>query len=77
MSVGSPEHSGRSDNWKTEEWAVTKAHTSDLAQRVNIGDFTIELRGGDFWIVHKSGEGATFPVEQFEQAVREFYDEHF
>ena len=56
---------------------MTKAHTSDLEQRVNIGDFTIELRGDDFWMVHKSGEGATFPVKQFEQAVRKFYDEHF
>ena len=56
---------------------MTKTRTSDLEQRVNIGDFTIELRGGDFWIVHESGEGATFPIEQFEQAVREFYDEHF
>lgn len=56
---------------------MTEAHTSDLAQRVNIGDFTIELRGGDFWIVHQSGEGATFPIKQFEQVVREFYNENF
>ena len=56
---------------------MTKTHSSAREQWVNIGDFTIGRDGGDLWIVHKSGEGATFPVEQLEQVIREFYDEHF
>lgn len=51
----------------------------DLTKKaVKIGQFTIyELTNLSIFIQHESGEGAEFSIEEFEKAVKLFYQTNF
>ena len=46
---------------------------------IEVGSFYIRnaINAGKIWIGHESGEGGEFPIIEFEEMIKEFYDKRF
>lgn len=62
------------DRLKPNAWGINAFEPT-----IMVGQYAISIRAekGMLWIEESGGEGGTFTVSQFEEAVKVFYDKHF